>query len=89
MRKKKSLQKAIEEYNKLRSPYATASLENMKEKYFQVEFEGHFCESCCMDEYFLDLVYELESKGLHVEFVEFRFIEGKRFLARYKFVDTK
>lgn len=89
MSKRNILQKVIEEYNELRSPYAKASLEKIKKNYFTVEFEGHFCESCCMDEYFLDLVYELDAEGVQAEFIEFQFIEGERFVARYKFVETK
>ena len=52
--------RAIEVYNKYRSPEATAKLVEAKKDSFIVEFEGPFCQSCGINEYFEDLIYDIE-----------------------------
>lgn len=81
------LETTISEYNELRSPYAKAKLLEVKGSIIKVQFEGHFCESCCMDEYFLDLVYELEPKGIEIEFLGFHFVESETFIAKYRIIN--
>jgi hypothetical protein len=53
--------RAIEVYNKYRSPEATAKLVEAEKDGFIVEFKGPFCQSCGVNEYFEDLIYDLEA----------------------------
>lgn len=52
--------KAIEGYNRYRSPEATAKLVGVEKDGFVIEFEGAFCLSCGVRDYFEDFIYELE-----------------------------
>jgi hypothetical protein len=53
--------KAIEVYNRYRSPEATAKLVSAEEDGgFVIEFEGAFCLSCGVRDYFEDFIHELE-----------------------------
>jgi len=74
--KEEALKKSIKRYNKYRSPRATAELKEMNDEGFKVQFEGSFDESCCMDEYFFDLVYELKDEGVKSKLLDFEFKEG-------------
>ena len=51
----------VEVYNKYRSPEATAKLLKLEKDSFTIEFEGSFCQSCGVQDYFEDFIYELES----------------------------
>ncbi|UCC59095.1 MAG: hypothetical protein JSW14_04160 [Candidatus Bathyarchaeum sp.] len=52
--------RAIEVYNRYRSPEATAKLVEMEKDGFVIVFEGAFCRSCGVRDYFEDFIYELE-----------------------------
>jgi hypothetical protein len=52
--------RAITDYNKYRSPEATAKLVKAEKDGFIIEFEGSFCKSCGVTEYFEDFIYDLE-----------------------------
>ena len=52
--------RAITVYNKYRSPEATAKLVGTEKDGFIIEFEGPFCKSCGVTEYFEDFIYDLE-----------------------------
>ena len=52
--------RAIEVYNRYRSPEATAKLVGTEKDGFIIEFEGSFCKSCGVIEYFEDFIYDLE-----------------------------
>ena len=52
--------KVIEVYNRYRSPEATAKLVGMEKDGFVIEFEGAFCLSCGVRDYFEDFIYELK-----------------------------
>lgn len=52
--------RAITVYNKYRSPEATAKFVGSEKDGFFIEFEGPFCQSCCVNEYFEDFIYDLE-----------------------------
>jgi hypothetical protein len=53
--------RGIEVYNRYRSPEAIAKFVAIKKDGFIIEFKGHFCQSCGVNEYFEDFVYELEN----------------------------
>ncbi|HDQ05622.1 MAG TPA: hypothetical protein ENN36_02725 [Candidatus Bathyarchaeota archaeon] len=56
-----SVLRAIEVYNRYRSPEATAKLVGIQKDCFIIEFKGPFCESCGVNDYFEDFIYELEN----------------------------
>ena len=64
--------RAIEVYNKYRSPEATAKLVELEKDGFIIDFEGSFCMSCGVRDYFEDFICELEdiSKEFRVELKE-------------------
>ncbi|KXA90695.1 hypothetical protein AKJ36_00250 [candidate division MSBL1 archaeon SCGC-AAA259I07] len=84
--KEATVEKAIKSYNRYRSPLATANLIEFKGNRFKVRFEGNFCYSCGFDEYFVDLVYELEDEGLKTRLSEFHPENNDRFIAEYEIV---
>lgn len=81
---KETLQQAIEEYNRYRSPRVTAELIDFSEDEFTVKFEGTFCRSCGMEEYFVDLVYQLEREEVEVEVLDFEEREYESYVVRYR-----
>ena len=52
--------KAIEEYNKYRSPEAKARLVKISRKEIVLDIEGSFCKTCGVYDYFEDFIYELQ-----------------------------
>ena len=64
--------RAIEVYNRYRSPEATAKLVRMEKDGFIIEFEGPLCTSCGVRDYFEDFIHELEdiSRAFRVEVKE-------------------
>lgn len=71
----KVLHDAIETYNEYRSPMATAALAERGGDWFRVRFEGPFCTTCCRDDYFEDLIYELDEPGVDISPVTVTAIE--------------
>jgi len=61
------LLKTVEVYNRYRSPEATAKLFRLEEDGFIIEFERSFCQSCGVQDYFEDFIYELKSLNSAVE----------------------
>ena len=77
--------RAIEGYNRYRSPEATVKLVGMEKDGFVIEFEGAFCLSCGVRDYFEDFIYELEdiSRDLKVEMRESEQSGPQSFRVRY------
>ena len=63
----KLILRTVEVYNRYRSPEATAKLLRLEEDGFTIEFEGSFCQSCGVQDYFEDFVYELKGLNNKVE----------------------
>ncbi len=64
---------AIKEYNRYRSPEATAELIALKDREMRVRFTGPFCSSCGIPDYFEDLIYILKrfiTRDWKITFVE-------------------
>lgn len=55
---------AIEDYNKYRSPEATAKLVSVDGTSLKIEFTGPYCRTCGFYDYFEDFVYILEDLGI-------------------------
>jgi len=60
---KRVVLKAVEEYNRFRSPEAKAKLIKIREKEIILDFEGSFCRTCGVYDYFEDFVYELKENN--------------------------
>ncbi len=75
---------AIESHNEYKVDIAKAELMEIEGKTLKVKFEGNFCLSCCMDEYFLDLLHELKERGIKTDFKKFHQIGGRTFIAEYE-----
>lgn len=52
--------RAIDEYNRYRSPEAKAKLVEVSGREIVLEFEGSFCRSCGVYDYLEDFIYELQ-----------------------------
>jgi hypothetical protein len=81
--------RAIEVYNRYRSPEATAKLVEVEKDGFIIEFEGPFCMSCGVRDYFEDFICELEnvSRSLRVEVKETEPSGPQSFRVRYDVKD--
>jgi len=77
--------RAIEVYNRYRSPEAIAKLVGVEKDGFIIEFEGPFCQSCGVNDYFEDFIHELEdiSKSFRVEVKETESASPQSFRVRY------
>jgi len=69
---KGSVLKAVETYNRYRSPEATAKLVKFEGNELVVDFGGTFCKGCGVYDYFEDFIYELKDMaGVQVEISSF------------------
>jgi hypothetical protein len=81
---------AIKVYNRFRSPEATAKLVGVNNNGFVIDFEGSFCVSCGVREYFEDLIYELEgiNDNISVKLQKTKTTGPNSFRASYKIIDS-
>jgi hypothetical protein len=85
---KDAVLKAINEYNKYRSPEARVKLIKISGKELVLEFEGTFCKSCGVYDYFEDFIYELQKfANVNIRIVSFK--EYKPETIRVKYVLKK
>ena len=77
--------RTIEVFNRYRSPEATAKLVGVEKDGFIIEFEGPFCMSCGVRDYFEDFIHELEdiSGAFSVEVKETEPSGPQSFRVRY------
>lgn len=54
------ISKALEEYNRYRSPEAKAKLVKLGDDEIILDFEGSFCYSCGVYDYLEDFIYEIQ-----------------------------
>ena len=82
--------RAIEVYNKYRSPEATAKLVEVEKDGFIIDFKGSFCMSCGVRDYFEDFIYELETinKKFKLELAETKPTGPQSFRVRYRIKDS-
>jgi len=75
----------VEVYNRYRSPEATAKLLELEEDGFTIAFEGPFCQSCGVQDYFEDFVYELKSlSNVEAEIQEIEQTSPQSFKVQYR-----
>ena len=60
----KTVNEILNEYNRLRSPEATASLTKIKDNKLWLKFQGPFCESCGVYDYFEDFIIEAQNEKI-------------------------
>jgi len=82
--------RTIEVYNRYRSPETNAKLVSVKKDGFIIDFEGPFCTSFNVREYFEDFIYELENinKELMLEVVQTKSTGPQKFRVRYKMKES-
>lgn len=61
------LQHVIKNYNSIRSPEAVVTAIKTDSKSVLMRFSGHFCHTCCINDYFDDFVMEAKNNGLVLE----------------------
>ncbi len=82
----KAVKQAIEDYNRYRSPEAKASLVEVGGSVLTVDFEGPFCMSCGVSDYFEDFIYELKRYAeVKLTIKSFEQIEMEKFRVRFSF----
>lgn len=77
--------KTVEAYNRYRSPEAMAKLLRLEENGFTIEFQGSFCQSRDLRDYFEDFVYELQrlSSAVELEIGEIKQTSSQSFKVQY------
>jgi len=55
-----AIQKALKDYNRYRSPEATAKIVEISNNQLTMDFEGSFCVGCGVTDYLEDFIYELK-----------------------------
>ncbi len=63
--------RAVDEYNKYRSPEAHAEILEVKGDIIIVKFTGSFCRTCGIRDWVEDYAYVLEDLGVEAELVEY------------------
>ncbi len=66
----RGVRRAIERYNRYRSPESTARLVSIEGDVVRVLFEGSFCETCGLNDWVVDFKYVMEDEGLDAELLE-------------------
>jgi hypothetical protein len=64
------LRRVIEEFNRLHGSEANARILSMEGDEVIIEFEGSFCATCGLYDYFEDIKWEALDLGLEIEPVE-------------------
>ena len=87
---KDTVLRVIEVYNRYRSPEATAKLVVVEKDGFVIDFEGSFCNSCGVIDYFEDFIYELETinKQFRVKVAETKPTGSQSFRVQYRLKDS-
>ncbi len=79
------VKKAIEEYNRYRSPEAVAKLKLLRADSLLVEFTGSFCYTCGVYDYLDDLRVMFEEEGMKAEMLEVE-SEGDIFIVKFRLI---
>jgi FAD synthase len=81
------VEKSINEFNKYRSPEATAKLIYLKKQSMKISFSGHFCFTCGYQDYFDDLRLILEEFGIKTKIIKIERGENQS-LVHFKIVKS-
>ncbi|MEM4609926.1 MAG: hypothetical protein QW190_03480 [Thermoproteota archaeon] len=81
---KEAVFRAVDEYNKYRSPEAKARLVEIRKDRLTIDFEGTFCQTCGVYDYLEDFIYELQSfVDVNIEILNFKKYEPRRIRVVY------
>jgi len=83
---KNNISKTIKSYNRIRSPEATASLVKVKNNKLLINFNGPFCETCGVDDYFEDFVIEAEDNNLKLKIKDIQQKEDENYLVEFTLI---
>ncbi len=76
--------RAVDEYNKYRSPEAKARLVEIREDRLTIDFEGTFCQTCGVYDYLEDFIYELQMLiDVSIEILNFKEYEPGKIRVEY------
>ncbi len=64
--------KAVEQYNKYRSPEATAEIVSVRDDVVEIDFRGPFCYTCGVLDWIEDLIYEALDLGLKLKIINIK-----------------
>lgn len=78
------ISEVISEYNKMRSPEATASLAKLEGRKALIRFSGAFCMSCGVADYFEDFVIEAENQNLRLAIKSIQQIDDENYLVEFE-----
>jgi hypothetical protein len=82
---KETILRAVEIYNRYRSPEAAATLLKLQGNHITIEFKGPFCSSCGIYDYFEGFVYELKDfANLRIRIVEVKQDGPEDFRVKYR-----
>ncbi|MFA5364060.1 MAG: hypothetical protein WC325_02635 [Candidatus Bathyarchaeia archaeon] len=83
--------KTVEVYNRYRSPEVTAKLVELENNGFVIDFEGTFCQTCGVKDYFDDFSAELEdiNKTEYFEVIKTDPTGPQSFRVHYKVKDKQ
>ena len=80
-----AIDRAITNFNRLRSPEAHAEFIGFANNELFVRFTGTFCRTCGMLDYFEDLIFELDDKSpISLAVVDFEAEDDTTFQVRYR-----
>ena len=57
----KTIEEAVEAYNRFRSPEATASIVRMEGSELVIDFQGSFCATCGVYDWLDDFIFEIQN----------------------------
>ena len=83
MRTMEKISKVIEEFNRLHGNETHAKLKEIKGEEVIIEFEGSFCKTCGLFDYFEDIKWEAMGFGIIVEPIEILEFEEKFETGKY------
>ncbi|NPA97023.1 MAG: hypothetical protein GXO32_05425 [Crenarchaeota archaeon] len=82
------LRKAIENYNRYRSPEAVAELRSVLGSYVEVSFRGFFCHTCGVIDWIEDLKYIAQDLGIRLELESVEDAGPEEKIARFRIVEA-
>lgn len=74
------LSKAIEMYNRYRTPEARCLLENIDNDKVVMRFEGHFCVTCGVIDWIEDFIYILKDLGVEAVIAKVEYHTDENFV---------
>lgn len=87
---KEMVLKAIMEYNRFRSPEASAKLVKIAKNELILDFEGSFCRTCGVYDYLEDFIYELQRcADVEMEILSFENYGAEKVRVKYGVKGTR